>query len=134
MPSDTEPEIFADITPEDEASFSEPDSEDWVDSDPEDEEPHVPEMPPRHGQLPRRAPDHYAPVNRVVSANRAPYDVTPCSFRRMSQPTTHMMKDPDWDTEMGTHSNDRPCVNMNNPLHFQQAKSPPCIQWWPGHH
>ncbi len=39
VPSDTEPEIFPDITIEDEASFSEPDSEDWADSDPEDEKP-----------------------------------------------------------------------------------------------
>ncbi len=91
-------------------------------------------MPPRRGHRPRRAPDRYAPMNRVVSANQERYDVTTYSFRRMSQPITPVMKDPDWDTEMETHSSDRPCVSMNNPFRFQQVKSPPWIQWWPGHH
>ncbi len=84
VPSDPEPEIFPDFTTEDKTSFSECDSENWANSDPEDEELSTPEMPPRCGQRPRLAPDHYNPVNRVFPANRAPYDVTTCSFRRMS--------------------------------------------------
>ncbi len=46
VPSDPEPEPVPDFTTDVEASFTEPDSESWADSDPEDEEPPVPDMPP----------------------------------------------------------------------------------------